>query len=166
MTVGTVSAGKAGRREQGEGLLSRHRWLIPLGLVLLYFIIFSLLQPDVFLNPYNIKSLLLEYSIPVFVTIGMSIQLISGEIDLSVAHNVMFSNIFCGVMIMRGFPVVAAILFTIAVSSFIGFLAGLIVAKVQVNSFIASLAPSRTHGRSMTGASSSSRPCFRRPFTP
>lgn len=130
---------KHSRIKLNGDLISRNRWLIPLGLVTLYFIVFSILQPEVFLSPYNLKYLLLEFSIPVLVTIGMAVQLIGGEIDLSVANNVMFSNIFCGVMIMRAFPVPAAIAITLISTLVVGYLAGLVVARIGVNSFIASL---------------------------
>ena len=120
-------------------LVLENRWSIPFALVLTYATVFSLWQPKVFLHPYNLKSLLLEFSIPTFVAIGMAFQLIDGEIDLSMANNVMFTNIFCGVMIMRGFPVYTAIAITLITSLIFGTLVGLVVSRLKINSFIASL---------------------------
>lgn len=119
--------------------IAKQRWLIPLTLIILYIIAYSIIYTDVFLSSYNISSLLLEFSIPAIIVIGMALQLINGEIDLSVGYNVMFSNMFAGSLIVLGVPLVAAILITLAFTGLLGFIIGTLVSRVKVNSFIATL---------------------------
>lgn len=119
--------------------VAKQRWLIPLTLIVLYIITYSMIYPDVFLSSYNISSLLLEFSIPAIIVIGMALQLINGEIDLSVGYNVMFSNMFAGALIVLGVPLLPAILITLGVACCMGFVIGTLVARVGVNSFIATL---------------------------
>lgn len=115
------------------------RWIIPLVLIIVYFIAFSILYPEVFLTSYNFSALMLEFSIPSFVIIGMAIQLINGEIDLSVGYVVMFSSILAGTLVVCGLPPAAAALLTIGFCLVMGIIVGVLVAVVGVNSFIATL---------------------------
>lgn len=132
-TKGTFSPGKV------IDLVAQKRWLIPLTLIVVYVIAFAVLYPSVFLTKYNLASLLLEFSIPAFVIIGMAIQLINGEIDLSVGYVVMFSNVCVACLIVLGVPVWGAIAITVLFCALIGWLVGVLVAGVGVNSFIATL---------------------------
>ena len=119
--------------------IAKQRWVIPLACIVLYVIFYSMIFSDVFLSSYNLSSLLLEFSIPGIIVIGMALQLINGEIDLSVGYNVMFSNMFAGAMIVLGVPLVGTILLTLAVTCLFGFIIGTLVSRVGVNSFIATL---------------------------
>jgi len=119
--------------------VAKKRWIIPLAFVTLYIIVFSIMYTNIFLSPYNITSLLLEFSIPAIIVIGMAIQLIGGEIDLSVGYNVMFSSMFSSILIVAGVPLILAILITLSVTSLFGLIIGLLVSRVGVNSFIGTL---------------------------
>lgn len=119
--------------------IAKNRWVIPLVFVLLYAAVYSIAFPEVFLSTYNISSLLLEFSIPAIIVIGMALQLISGEIDLSVGYNVMFSNIFAGTLIVLGVPLGWTIIIVLLVACILGFIIGTLVSRVGVNSFIATL---------------------------
>ncbi len=119
--------------------IAKNRWVIPLGFIILYVIAYSILYPTVFLSGYNISTLLLEFSIPAIIVIGMAVQLVNGEIDLSVGYNVTFSNMLVGTLIVLGVPLVWAILITLGVACLFGFIIGTLVSRVGVNSFIATL---------------------------
>jgi ribose/xylose/arabinose/galactoside ABC-type transport system permease subunit len=69
----------------------------------------------------------------------MANQLINGEIDLSVGYNVMFSNVLSSYLVVSGVPLFFAVVLTVCISMSIGTLVGLIVSRLGVNSFIASL---------------------------
>jgi len=71
---------------------------------------------------------------------GVAIVLISGEIDLSVGYNVLFSNIVFGTLAVLRVPVWLAIVLTVMLSSAMGLLVGVLVTRARVNSFIATLA--------------------------
>ncbi len=119
--------------------IARERWIIPLSLIVLYVISYSIMYPDVFLSGYNLSSLLLEFSLPAIIVVGMALQLINGEIDLSVGYNVMFANLLAGSLAVLGVPIPFVILATLVASGLIGWIIGLLVARVGVNSFIATL---------------------------
>ncbi len=69
----------------------------------------------------------------------MAMQLIGHEIDLSVGYNVMLTNVLVGVLIYYKLPIWLAIVVTIGIASLFGFVVGLLVSRVGVNSFIATL---------------------------
>jgi ribose/xylose/arabinose/galactoside ABC-type transport system permease subunit len=117
-----------------------HRWIVPLILIVVYFVVYSVLFPRSFLSAYNLSSMALEFAIPLsFVTVGMAIMLINGEIDLSVGYAVMFSNMVTGFLVINRLPLVLCIVTPIVVTGLIGYIVGLLVARVGVNSFIATL---------------------------
>jgi len=119
--------------------VARKRWIIPLVLIALYAVVFTILFPDVFATPYNISAVLLEFSIPSMLIIGMAMQLINGEIDLSVGYAAMFANMVAGLLVILRAPLIVSILAPIIITSLIGLCVGTLVAKVGVNSFIATL---------------------------
>lgn len=130
---------KSAKNGQLLDFIARKRWVIPLGLIIVYIISFSILYPDIFATPYNISALLLEFSIPALIIIGMAMQLINGEIDLSVGYAAMFANMLVGYLVIAKFPIPLAIIFAIGATSLIGLGVGILVSKVGVNSFIATL---------------------------
>lgn len=119
--------------------IAKNRWVIPLAFIVLYAATYSVLFPAIFLSSYNLSSLLLEFSIPAIIVIGMALQLINGEIDLSVGYNVMFTNILVGTLIVLGVPIVWAISVALLLACAVGFVVGTLVSRVGVNSFIATL---------------------------
>jgi len=117
-----------------------HRWIVTLILIVLYFIVFSILFPRSFASAYNFSNMALEFAIPLsFVTISMALILISGEIDLSVGYVIMFANMLAGYLVVKGLPLFLCIILPIIASALIGYIVGLLVARVGINSFIATL---------------------------
>jgi ribose transport system permease protein len=116
------------------------RWIIPLILIVLYFIVYGILFPRSFLSAYNISSMALEFSIPLsFVTIAMALMLISGEIDLSVGYAILFGNMMAGYLAIHRLPLPVCIIVPVVSTAAVGFIVGLLVARVGINSFIATL---------------------------
>lgn len=120
-------------------MFAKQRWILPLILIIAYAVSYSIAYPQVFLSEYNLSALLLEFSIPSIVVIGMAILIISGEIDLSVGYNIMFTNVFVGALIILGVPVYLSIIITLLVLGLLGLIIGTLVSRVGVNSFIATL---------------------------
>ena len=100
--------------------ITRERWIIPLALIVLYILTYSIIFTDVFLSGYNLSSLLLEFALPAIIVVGMALQLINGEIDLSVGYNVMFANLLAGSLAVLGIPIPLVIILTLAASGLIG----------------------------------------------
>lgn len=120
-------------------LLSRSAMLITIILVL--GIVMTFFFPGTFFNAYNLRSILLNMAFDAMIVVGMTILLIGGEIDLSVGWNLGLSGVIYALLMTKvGLPFVPALLITLAVAVVNGFLVGLVVAKVGVNSFIATLA--------------------------
>jgi ribose/xylose/arabinose/galactoside ABC-type transport system permease subunit len=116
------------------------RWIVPLILIVVYFIVYSSLFPRSFLSAYNLSSMALEFAIPLsFVTVGMAIMLISGEIDLSVGYAVMFGNMMAGFLVINKLPLAVCIVVPIVTTGLMGYIVGLLVARIGINSFIATL---------------------------
>jgi ribose transport system permease protein len=75
------------------------------------------------------------------ILIAMTLLLINGEIDLSLGSIMVLGAIFCGMLMIRyNAPMWVAILAPLALSLLLGWINGVIVAKLQVTSFIATLA--------------------------
>ena len=120
--------------------ITAHRPLLPLSFVVSYIIVFSICYTDVFCTLYNISSVLLELSVPIIMVIGMTLVLITKEIDLSLGYNVMFANVMVGFLVVLQLPAYLAIIITLLCSCLIGLIVGLLVTRAGVNSFIATLA--------------------------
>ena len=120
--------------------ITRKRELLALSLIAIYFVIFSILYPNIFLSGYNLTSLLLEISVPAIMVLGTAILFIAAEFDLSIGFNVMFSSMFVGTLICFGLPIPLAIIITLCVTATVGLIVGLLVAGAGVNSLIATFA--------------------------
>ena len=115
-------------------IFDEHRALI---LLVLLFAVMSLVAPN-FFNRYNVTTILTGMSLNAIVAIGFTLVFIIGQLDLSVGAVVMF----CGMLVIGFQPDFGwAISFILAVSvgSLIGFINGILVAKVKIHSFIVTL---------------------------
>jgi ribose transport system permease protein len=107
-----------------------------IGLIILY----ALWVPDSFLTTQTLKSLLAEQAIVAIVAIGLVLPLAAGVFDLSIGMSVGIGSILVAWFIgMEGIPIVPAILLTILGGVVIGGVNALLVTKVGIDSFIATL---------------------------
>lgn len=96
---------------------------------------------DTFLTADNLMSVVRQASPSLIVAIGMTFVLILGGIDLSVGSVACLSGTMAaGLMTMNGLPVAAAILIALAVGAVIGFVNGIVIAKIKIPAFIVTLA--------------------------
>lgn len=107
------------------------------GFVLL-FIIFSILSPQ-FRSGNNVQNLFRQIAPTLIIGMGQGFVLITGNIDLSLGSVVGMACMTSGTMMSRGISPVLAILVTFAMSLAIGVVNGVLVAKVELPSFIATL---------------------------
>lgn len=122
-------------------------------------LVVSIFTP-VFLKKANILSMLMSITVEGLVSVGMVLLLASGLMDLSVGMNMALTGVVTGLCLTGGIPVVFSILIGLLVSVAIGFVNGILVAKVGLNSFITTLGMScaleglmlvASNGRSVTG---------------
>jgi simple sugar transport system permease protein len=122
---------------------ARHRLsYIPEAVVLisflLLFVFFSTFAPH-FLTPVAIGNILTFGSITGIIVIGVGMLMVSGEFDLSVGSNFALASYVLAISINSGIPVILGIVFALIISTFLGFVNGMIVTKTNIPSFIATL---------------------------
>lgn len=101
-------------------------------------VVMTMLSPY-FLTRVNIRNILNQTSTDLILSVGMTFVIISGNIDLSVGSVVGFSGMVISMLINRGVSPLIAVLAGLAVSMLIGLLNGWLVARLKINSFIATL---------------------------
>lgn len=102
-------------------------------------VVFSLASPF-FLKPDNIGGILLATSVNGVLALGVTFVIINGGIDLSVGTVMTFSAVMTAqVMIIWQQPVLVGILAGLATGAFCGLLNGLMVTKMKVPPFVATL---------------------------
>src|SRR5438309_5665184 len=87
----------------------------------------------------NCKIILLQTVIVAIGSLGMTMIIVSGGIDLSVGSVVALSGVVGATSLVKGFTPATAILLTIAVAGGIGFINGLIIAGFRMMPFIVTL---------------------------
>jgi simple sugar transport system permease protein len=105
---------------------------------LLLFIFFSIFAPH-FLTPLAIGNILTFASITGIIVIGVGMLMVSGEFDLSVGSNFALASYVLAISLNSGLPVILGILFALIISTFLGFVNGIIVTRTNIPSFIATL---------------------------
>ena len=93
-----------------------------------------------FLNISNILAVFLGASFDTLVAIGMTLLLISGGFDLSVGSTFAFGGVITGIMLTAGADVVLSVIGGLAAGALVGFVNGIIIARVKVNPLITTLA--------------------------
>lgn len=122
--------------KRNKELLIKYKSVIGLIVFSLIIAIFN----DRFLTVGNILNVLRQTSINSVIAAGMTFIILTGGIDLSVGSTLALTGAIMASLLSAGVPLPIAILLTIALGAFIGFLNGLIIAKGKVQPFIATLA--------------------------
>lgn len=113
--------------------------LLPAAALLLLCIFYSIRVPQ-FLSFDNLFSMSGQYAYLLLIGMGATMVIIAGGIDLSVGSVVALSGVTAAhLMVRSGWPVPLGIAAGIATGSFAGFLVGVVVTKLKVPAFIASL---------------------------
>lgn len=102
-------------------------------------ILFSFFSPY-FLTTDNIINILVAAALMGLVAIGETYLLISGLVDLSAGSVAAFSSVLIAVLLQKGMSVFLSILIVVAFGLIIGIINGLIVNKLEIEPFIATLA--------------------------
>src|SRR6266480_3467482 len=99
---------------------------------------FTALATDRFLSPLNLTNILVQSSIMAVIAIGMTFVIIGGGFDLSVGSTVALAGCIAA-MAMVKFGIAAGVLAGVAAGALVGLANGLIIARLGVNPFIATL---------------------------
>lgn len=119
------------------GLVRRHTILI---LIVLLIILFSILAPDTFPTLANFEGLALGQAVSALLALSVLLVVVVGEFDLSVGYILGFSAVLTAQLGGGlGIPAPIAILLGLAAGGVFGLLSGTLVARLKVNSLIATL---------------------------
>ncbi len=109
-------------------------------LLALAVVVFSLAAPETFPTEANLQSILQSNSVLGVVALAAVIPFVAGQFDLSIAANAGFGSLVCGaLMSLHGWALLPAIAIAILVTSTVGLINGLVVARLGVNSIITTL---------------------------
>lgn len=107
---------------------------------LIVLIIYFSIQSENFLQWNNIVGIFLATSVNGLLALGVTFVIINGGIDLSIGTVMTFASVIAAYLItITGLPVPLGIAGGILAGSFAGFLNGVIIAKMKVPSFVATL---------------------------
>lgn len=136
----STSTGKLVAQDAGwRGRLSFQTVGLPLVLVALY-AVFSFTAPN-FATLSNQLNILQSAAYVGIIAFGMTLVIISGQIDISVGSAVALSSALLGVLSVNlGIPIYLAMVIVVAEGMAVGLLAGYLVARFGVPSFIVTLA--------------------------
>jgi ribose transport system permease protein len=113
------------------------------GLVLITLLIialFSLMLPGTYPTLLNFEAIAANQATTLLLALAILLPLIVGEFDLSMAQNFGFCQLLvAGLIVMSGVPWVVAVVVTLIVGGLIGLVNGVLIVRLQINSFIATL---------------------------
>lgn len=126
-----------GGRSGGMQLLTRYGTLLA---AILIFAVFALTS-DRFISGKNLSNILVQVSVLMVISSGLTVAVASGEFDLSVGEVAGLAGVLsAGLMIWSKLPVVPAIVLPILVGVIAGVISGLLVTRLRIPSLIATLA--------------------------
>ena len=108
-------------------------------LLVLLTIVFSLLRPDTFLTFFNIKSILNNKSVQALLALAVFIPMTANHFDLSAGFNLGISQVLAIGLQGQGVPWWGAVLLVVLMGAVVGLVNGLLVTRVKIDSFIATL---------------------------
>lgn len=108
-------------------------------ILLVMVIIFSALAPT-FLNFKNWINILRQVSMTAIVTVGFTMLLIAGGLDLSVGSQIAVMGVICGLLFQMGCPPVVAILIGLVFTTIIGIFNGYVIVKADIPPMMATIA--------------------------
>ncbi|HET9493206.1 MAG TPA: ABC transporter permease [Chloroflexia bacterium] len=109
-----------------------------LGVLVIFGIIMTAASP-VFLTRGNIEALLLGLSVEGTIAVGMVMVMIIGGFDLSVGSTLAFTGVVTGLALTAGIPTPISVAIGLLAALGVGLSNGLLVAKLKINAFIATL---------------------------
>jgi ribose transport system permease protein len=102
-------------------------------------IAFGIALPGTFATSQNLRTILTSQSVTGLLALGLLLPLAAGAFDLSVAANMGLATVVCISLQSHGVNTVLACLAAVAVACLVGLVNGLLVIRLKVDSFIATL---------------------------
>ena len=137
---GTAAVQKKNFAELIKDTVTRSEKTGLLAALLVIIIVFTILTDNKFFQVNNIINILIASAIVGLVTIGESYLLIAGHVDLSPGSVAAFSGVLVALLLAKDFPMWVAIPIVVLLGMFIGLCNSLLVNKLKLEPFIATLA--------------------------
>ena len=118
--------------------LTKQREFIIFLIVASVFIFMTFASPF-FFSEGNLLSVMLSLSIESMIAVGMVVLMVGGGFDMSVGSVLGFTGIVVAMFLTNGVHPVLAVLLALVLGAFIGFLNGVVVAKLKINPFVTTL---------------------------
>jgi ribose transport system permease protein len=119
------------------GVIAKYGTIIGMFLMI---VVFSIAAPSYFFTFSNFVNILNQSSLTGIIAGGLTVAVIVGELDLSIGFSASFAGVLVtGLMAYQKLSVLVAIGVVLAIGIVLGVVNGLIVAKLRVNSVIATL---------------------------
>jgi ribose transport system permease protein len=119
------------------GVIAKYGTIIGMFLMI---VVFSIAAPSYFFTISNFVNILNQSSLTGIIAGGLTVAIIVGELDLSIGFSASFAGVLVtGLMVYQKLSVLAAIGVVLLIGIVLGVVNGLIVAKLRVNSVIATL---------------------------
>ncbi len=135
--MSATASGRPARRFEMGQLAARYGTV---GAALLIFVVFALAS-DRFVSAANISNILVQISVLMVISSGLTVAVASGEFDLSVGQVAGLSGVLvAGLMVWSGLPIALAIVLAVLAGIAIGVVNGLLVTRLRIPSLIATLA--------------------------
>lgn len=124
---------------RGKQLVSKGKQnFIVLAALVILVIIFSILNGN-FVDKYNIVSMVQSLAPYAILALGVTFVIATGGIDLSIGTVCIACAVISGKLYMDGMPLVLTIPVMIIIGTLFGFINGLLIAKLKIPAFIATL---------------------------
>ncbi|CDX56263.1 Inner-membrane translocator [Mesorhizobium plurifarium] len=135
--AGSLPPGMRDRRARLMRFIGTYGTIIVLAAML---VIFSILQPGTFATIGNFRNIINDMAIGTIVAAGLTVPLVAGDFDLSIGYVASFCGLLAvGLLSFSGLSIPLAILLVIGLGTLIGIVNGIVVSKIGVNAFIATL---------------------------
>ncbi|MDR0584087.1 MAG: ABC transporter permease [Treponema sp.] len=134
-----MSKNEGGRTSIIKKIISSEKIGLLAALVLVV-AIFSILTNGNFISRNNIINILISSAIVGMVVIGECYLLITAHVDLSPGSVAAFSGVLVSLLLRNGLPLLPAVLIVVVIGLFVGFINSLLVNKLRLEAFIATLA--------------------------
>jgi ribose/xylose/arabinose/galactoside ABC-type transport system permease subunit len=120
-------------------LLLRQPWLAPLAALLVTWVVFAVLAPETFPRVVTLETMARQGTVVAICSVGMTLIIVSGGIDLSVGSAVAFTTVLVATMLKAGWGPVPAALAGIGAAALWGGASGALIAHLRVPPFIVTL---------------------------
>jgi ribose transport system permease protein len=140
MTAATPASSRPKARSDSGGVF---RFLAAYGLLALLLaliVIFSVLLPNTFPTAFNARSILSDKSIIALLALAEMVPIATNQFDLSIGYHIGLAHILAvGLQVNQGVPWPIAVVAVLAIGALVGLINGLLVTRVGIDSFIATL---------------------------